>query len=619
MSGHTRLRRALGLFETAGVSVAMMAPTAAMALNGALAASYAHGAVPLAFVLAFATIGCVAFAFVTFARVYASPASVGAFNARGLGPFAGRLSGWALLLVYILFTAGSAAEFGAFAAAASAYAGASIGWVPLALVCLAVAAYVGTRPARTSSRAMLVVEGISVAAVVALCVTIVVRGGAHGNALTTFLPRGASPAGIGLATVFALLSFAGFEGAAVLGAESRDPTRTIPRALVASVALAGILYVFVAYAQTIGFGADAAGSAAFAASASPLGDLAARYANASVAALVMAGAAISAFAATLAAATGATRLVFSIANDTILPEPLARVDASSGTPVVAYLTVIAIGTAIVTGFALARASGTDAFAACGTIGVLALLLIYGSVQIAALRLFAGRWSLAQRLVPVIALASLTATFAANVVPIPGGAPAIYSFLVAAWLALGAWVIGRRASHGAAPAWESAEPPGRCVVVERVRSLAAYRRFHDLQVEYEESLAPDLRHGLPELLRLPEIYDEPNAAFLAADRSEAAGCVALTRLDPSNIVLKRLYVRPSFRGRGIARTLVEAATSFSRARGYARIVLDTDRLRLNAAYELYRAIGFSECEPYGDVGYLNPTFMELRLADDGHDV
>ena len=440
MSGRGRLRRALGLFETAGVSVAMMAPTAAMALNGALAASYAHAAVPLAFVLAFATIGCVAFAFVTFARAYASPASVGEFNARGLGPFAGRLSGWALLLVYLLFTAGSAAEFGAFAAAAFAYAGAAVGWVPLALACLAVAAYVGTRPARTSSRAMLVVEGVSVAAIVVLSLAIVARGGAHGNTLVPFLPGGASPGGLGLATVFALLSFAGFEGAAVLGAESLDPTRTIPRALIASVALAGVLYVFVAYAQTIGFGVDAAGSTAFAASASPLGDLAARYANPAVAAFVMGGAAISAFAATLAAATGATRLLFSSALEGVLPAPLARVDAGSGTPAVAYLSVIAVSAVLVIGFALRHASGTDAFAACGTIGVLALLLIYGSVQVAALRLFAARWNLAQRFVPVIALVSLAATFAANVVPSAGGAPVLYSCLVAAWLVIGAWIV-----------------------------------------------------------------------------------------------------------------------------------------------------------------------------------
>lgn len=117
---------------------------------------------------------------------------------------------------------------------------------------------------------------------------------------------------------------------------------------------------------------------------------------------------------------------------------------SSGTPVVAYLSVIAISVAIVTGFAVARTSGTDTFAACGTIGVLALVVIYASVQVAALRLFAARWNLMERLVPVIALASLAATFAANVVPSAGGAPPLYPCLVAAWLVLGAWIVRPRA-------------------------------------------------------------------------------------------------------------------------------------------------------------------------------
>jgi amino acid transporter len=263
------MRRGLGVVETAGLSVAMMAPTMAMAMNNALAAAYAGPSVPLAYVLAFATVGCVAFAFVTFARVYASPASVGEFNARGLGPFAGRLSAWALLLVYVLFAAGAAALFGTFTAGDLAYAGIKLPWAPLALACLAVVAYVGLRPARTSSRSMLIVEGVSVVAILALSAVILARGGAHGVSLAPFVPKAGALGGLGLATVFALMSFGGFEGAAVLGAESLVPTRTIPRALIASVALAGILYVFVAYAQTIGFGIDARGVAAFAGSASP--------------------------------------------------------------------------------------------------------------------------------------------------------------------------------------------------------------------------------------------------------------------------------------------------------------------------------------------------------------
>jgi amino acid transporter len=431
------LRRALGVVETAGLSVAMMAPTAAMALNGALAASYAGAAVPLAFVLAFATIGCVTFSFVEFARTYASAASVGEFNARGLGPFAGRLSGWALLLVYLLFTAGSAAEFGAFADATLAYGHLGTGWLPLALGCLAIAAVVGTRPARVSSRAMLAIEGLSVLAVVALSIAILSRGGAHGLSFLPFSPRETSLAGLGLATVFALLSFAGFEGAAVLGAESIDPTRTIPRALVASVVLAGVLYAFVAYAQTIGFGIDARGIAAFAGAASPLSALGERYAGTTVAAMVGAGAAISAFAATLASATGAARLAMSFANERRLPRILARIDVASGTPVTAFLMTLGLSAAIDTAFAAARAEGTATFAACGTVAVLALVVIYAAVAVAALRLFGKRWRPAERAIPVVALLSLAATFVANVIPIPAWPASLYPYVVLAWMALGA--------------------------------------------------------------------------------------------------------------------------------------------------------------------------------------
>jgi amino acid transporter len=434
------LRPTLGILETAGISVAMMAPTAAMALNGALAASAGGTAVPLAFVLGFITILLVAFAFVTFARIYATPASVGEFNARGIGPLAGRLSGWTLLLVYVLFVGGSAAEFGAFAASAFAYAGVTIGWAPLALACLITVAYVGIRPARTSSRAMLVIEGISIGAVIVLACIIFGKGGAGGISLAPFSIRHTPPLGLGVATVFALLSFAGFEGAAVLGAESIDPKRTIPRALIASVVSAGLLYVFIMFAQSIGFGLDARGVAAFAASGSPLGDLAVRYAGVPFAAFVMGGAAISAFAATLASATAAARLTFSFARDGHFPQSLGTVDARSGTPVRAFLTTVVIGTVIAIVFALCHVSGTDTFGACGTIATLGLIIIYATVQIAALRLFFTQWNIVARCIPIIAFVLLVFTFVATMFPIPSGWPALYPYTVAAWILAGVIVL-----------------------------------------------------------------------------------------------------------------------------------------------------------------------------------
>ncbi len=444
-SPRTELRRALGIFETTGVSVAMMAPTAAMALNGALAASFAGAAVPLAFVLAFATIGCVAFAFVTFARVYATAASVGTFNARGLGPFAGRLSTWGLLLVYVLFTAGSAAECGAFTASAMAYAGHSIGWEFVAIGALVLCALAGTRPARTSSRAMLAIEGVSVLAIVVLAIAIVARGGGTGNALTPFTASRDALGGLGLATVFALLSFAGFEGAATLGEESLAPTRTIPRALVTSVVVSGLLYVFVAYAQTIGFGTDARGIATYAASSSPLADLALRYGGVHAAMAIAIGAAISAFAATLGSATGASRLLYALARDGRLHVRLGAVDGLSGTPTFAFGCVIVASIAACVAFARASVSGTAAFGICGTIGVLALVPIYGAVQVAALRLFGARWRAFERAIPIVAIVSLFATFAANVYPIPAGIAAYYPAFVVAWFAIGA--IALRSPRG----------------------------------------------------------------------------------------------------------------------------------------------------------------------------
>ncbi|HTU69021.1 MAG TPA: GNAT family N-acetyltransferase [Candidatus Baltobacteraceae bacterium] len=141
---------------------------------------------------------------------------------------------------------------------------------------------------------------------------------------------------------------------------------------------------------------------------------------------------------------------------------------------------------------------------------------------------------------------------------------------------------------------------RVFLAESVEQLA---RFHDLVAEYEASLPLDLRHdGL-----------EPGmTAFVAEIDGEPCGCVALAESDASTGEVKRLFVKPEFRGYGAARALLAALLERSRERGYARIVLDTHRERLAAAYTLYRSLGFAECEPCGGASYACPTFMELRL-------
>lgn len=142
----------------------------------------------------------------------------------------------------------------------------------------------------------------------------------------------------------------------------------------------------------------------------------------------------------------------------------------------------------------------------------------------------------------------------------------------------------------------------------------FREFGDVALEYELSLPHDLRHRDFEHQRrdLESHYGPPNAAFLAKVDGTNAGCVAVTQLNATTGVIKKLYVKPEFRGHGVARALMKGAIDAANARGFHRLVLDTDRERLNDAYRLYRALGFEDCEPYGDVDYPNPAYMELKL-------
>ncbi len=150
----------------------------------------------------------------------------------------------------------------------------------------------------------------------------------------------------------------------------------------------------------------------------------------------------------------------------------------------------------------------------------------------------------------------------------------------------------------------------------IHRIASERDFHDLHhlfLEYELELPPRLRHGVvPTVRELQDAYAEPNAAFLATFDGTAAGCVAVTLLDRDTGLLRHLFVRPQSRKLGAARALVEEVLAFARRGAHRRVVLDTDKAALPAAYRLYRSLGFTECAPHGPVSYETPTYMELLL-------
>jgi putative acetyltransferase len=117
----------------------------------------------------------------------------------------------------------------------------------------------------------------------------------------------------------------------------------------------------------------------------------------------------------------------------------------------------------------------------------------------------------------------------------------------------------------------------------------------------------------EMKNLPGVYGSPSARLLLARYADhAAGCVALRKLEVGSCEMKRLYVRPGDRGRGLGRLLVEHVIAEARAIGYERMRLDTIESAMKDAVALYRRMGFEEIAPYFAVPIDRALWMELLL-------
>jgi amino acid transporter len=447
------LRRELHFWEAIALSIAIMAPTAAMALNGVGVAGLVGQGVPLAFL--FATIGVlfVSYAFAQLTREVSHAGSVYALTGFTLGPRAGFLAGWALLGTYLCFTVASSAEVGLFFSSFLASTGIAetADWIWIALVSAALITVIAAGDIRVATRSLLTMEGLSVTLIVVLVVVIFVRliigetpaghSASLGDAFT--LPSGTSFETVATAAVFGFLSFAGFEGAASLGEETDNPRRNIPRAVFLAPLSMGVFYFFCMLSQTLGFGTNEAGVTAFASSASPLGDLSKEYVGAGLEDAINLGAAISAFASALGTATAGTRVLYALSRDSLRPShPLVRISGRSGAPVGALALVMTVGFCGLIGQRIAGTNAVNAFFYPGTIGVLSLMIAYIATNLGAIRhLFIGvlRRPLWQIVFPVVGIAFLVFTIYKNV----EGTEAPYSrfpWYVLAWLAVGALII-----------------------------------------------------------------------------------------------------------------------------------------------------------------------------------
>jgi GNAT superfamily N-acetyltransferase len=151
-------------------------------------------------------------------------------------------------------------------------------------------------------------------------------------------------------------------------------------------------------------------------------------------------------------------------------------------------------------------------------------------------------------------------------------------------------------------------------IRQATSNAEVAEARRLIEEYAAWLGVDLQFQgfAAELAGLPGVYAPPQGRLLLAfDKGDVAGCVALRPLSEGICEMKRMFVRPAFRGRGIGRLLAERIISEAREAGYYAMRLDTLPF-IREALALYKSLGFVRCPAYYNTPLPETIFLELRL-------
>lgn len=446
MSSEQGSRRKITSVEAAALSLGFMGPVMAMALNGIGVAGLAGTAVPLVFVIAFAGALVVAYSFARLTSKYTHAGSVYALTGVTIGPRSGFFAGFALLGTYLFFAAcilGACGTFFESWLAATGW-GISVPWPLVMAVSAVLALVVSLRQTSAVTTVLLVIGAVGIALMLVLGVVVLVKV-AHGEApqheplsFSPFTGGGAGFSPIMTASVFAFLSWAGFESCTSLAEETRSPKRAIPAALGGAVVVGGLVYVFVMYAQTAGFGISEAGAERFAASESSLTDMAAAYIGPGYSQLLAFSGFAVAFASLLSSTTAASRLLFALARDGFGPAALGRVHGPSEVPRTAVTAVCAAALLLAGALAVFGVGAFDTYYWYATIAVLCLIVAYAMTSAGAIKAILGRrhgipvWEI---VFPVLALVYLAYVYAVQVI---GQEPpyTYFPWIAGAWCAVG---------------------------------------------------------------------------------------------------------------------------------------------------------------------------------------
>lgn len=384
--------RRLTTLHAIGQSLAIGPMFSAGLLSG-LVASAAGFNTPLSVLLGAIGALCLGYVVSVYARRFAGAGAIYEYLTRGAHPSVGVFSA-GLYGLGLLFLGGGGV-FIAIGFLADAFFAAhlsiDIAWWIWGVVGLLIAVGLNHFGVRLAIRGVLMLAAVSAIPFLVLAIAIIVQGGDAGNTLKVFDPGQTSWNSVFNGILFAVTLFIGFEAAASIGEETHEPKRSIPIAVIGTVALSGIFYLVVTYAAAIGFGAQGAAKA-WPADPAPMGTLATQYVGNGLSTIIDLVILLDSISVAIAFVVAASRVFFALARDGLLPRPLAAT-SSRKTPLGGNAVILLAGVAALVfagtthyGRAIGVPDTIEAFSISAAAGSFLIEAVYVILALAALRL-----------------------------------------------------------------------------------------------------------------------------------------------------------------------------------------------------------------------------------------
>lgn len=370
---------ALGPLELLAQGIALISPTMTAALIVPLMfattgnwswLSYALGTVMLLFV---------ALNLNQFASRSAGSGSMYQYICKGLGNVTGGLGGWALIWSYLGISIAGATGFTTFAQDLLAMIGITCPALPLFVICVGISGFCAWKNVNLSARVMLVFEAISMAFIIALCLVVLAF---HGFKLdTTQLTPSTIPwSSLPLGVVVAVFSLVGFESCTAFGDESRNPLKSIPKAVIASLVISGLFFVFVTYVEVM---ATQGTTPTLDALTAPLNTISGLVHMPWMAIPLSAGAMVSFFALNLSCLNAGSRIIYIMGQQGLFHKFTADTHHINETPHIAVFVMAALSFGLPALSVLSGMAVGDVFNDAGTMAAFGFLVSYILVTIAA--------------------------------------------------------------------------------------------------------------------------------------------------------------------------------------------------------------------------------------------